>query len=50
MCRDLAASLLLRSSHLFASFILLRKFAKILPGTHSSSHEENKADKVCIFS
>ena len=36
MWRDLGMSLALYQSHLLASLILLRKFALILPGTHST--------------
>ena len=50
MWRDLGMKLLLFSSHFFTSFILLHKFALILPGTHSSPHVEKKDDKVYIFS
>ena len=47
---DLGTSLLLYSSQLFPSLILLRKFPLILRGGQSSSHEEKKTDKVCVFS
>ena len=30
------------------SYLASQKFALILPGTYSSSHEEKKVDKVCI--
>ena len=43
--RDLNMSLPLCQSHWFAS----QKFALILPGTYSSSQEEKKTDKVCIW-
>ena len=49
MCKDLGTSLLLCSSHLFASLILLRKFELILPGTRSSFHEEKKVTKFVYF-
>ena len=47
MWRDFGISLALYWSHLLASLILLRKFALILPGTHSSSQE--KAATVCTY-
>ena len=43
-------SVLLCLPCLFSSLILLHRFALILPGTHSPSHEKKKGDKVCIFS
>ena len=42
--RDLGMSLPLCQSHWFAC----QKFALILSGTYSQSHEEKKTDKVCI--
>ena len=47
MWRDLGISLVLYLTHLLASFILLRKFALILPGTLSSS--QKKAAKACTY-
>ena len=49
MWRNSGTSLLLCLSRLFA-FILYRKFALILPGTHSSSHQKKKRwQSLCIL-
>ena len=49
VCVDLATSLLLYLSRLFASLILLHKFMLILT-RNIPRFMRTKADKVCIFS
>ena len=49
VCGDLDKSLLLCLSHLFLSLVFLCKFKLILPGRHSSSHEEKSWQSLYIY-
>ena len=49
VCGDFGTSLLLCLSHLFTFAILLRSFMLILPGRHSSSHENKSWQSLYIF-